>query len=684
MNDEEKVLQDIIIKIKERIEEINENLDEGAREIEKMHDYYWENYTEMDEFGYESFDNQQALLNQVNSNQEQLRLQKRLKKMQDSPYFGRVDFRFDDEDEPDRYYIGIGNFSQKAGSIPLIYDWRAPVCSLFYDYDKGRAQYEAPGGLMTGEITSKWQCKIRGGKLLYAFESDVKIDDEVLLQELGQNGDVKLKSIVCTIQREQNVIIRNQKDRILVIQGVAGSGKTSVALHRIAYILYHNRKTIKASNILILSPNGAFADYISHILPELGEENIMEMSFDVFAFRELRDTICDCEERFDHIERLLQGNEEKTWKYKQSRGFMEKLNGYVLMLEDSLMNFKDIKRYGIEKPARDIRELFYDRFPDIPLLKRMDVVMDYIVDESETLRGKDFEEEEKNNIRETFLKMYKTMDLYEIYNGFLLEENLPQLPKVLPEQRTLPYEDLYPLLYLRYQLYGRSRRHENIRHLVIDEMQDYSYLQYVILEQLFHCKMTILGDKAQTIGDVAQDVTVFLPRILGRDLKIVTLNKSYRSTVEIAGYARSVLGDDKMDLFERHGMPVQQRDMESREQALDYVAANLKLDGAEKIYETAAVITRTAGEAEFAYKYLQRQVDERILSYIDKNSRHFKCGLVVTTFYCAKGLEFDQVFALQCGREKRAVYRQADYITATRALHELHVLHVSNVPNYED
>lgn len=674
MNSEEKVLQDVILKIKERIQEIDGNLDEGTREIERMNDYYWENYTEMDEFGYENFDNQQALLNQVHSNQEQLLLKQRLIKMEDSPYFGWVDFRFDDEDEPDRYYIGIGNFSEQAGSIPLIYDWRAPVCSLFYDYDKGKAQYEAPGGLMTGEITSRWQCKIRGGKLVYAFESDVKIDDEVLGRELGQSGDVKLKNIVCTIQKEQNVIIRNQKDRILVIQGVAGSGKTSVALHRIAYILYHNRSTIKASNILILSPSGAFADYISHILPELGEENIMEMSFDVFAFRELRDTISDCEERFDQIEKMLQGDGQETWKYKQSRRFMENMNGYVLMLEDSLMNFKDVRKYGIEKKAGEIRTLFYDKFPDIPLLRRMDVVTDYIVDECETLMGKDFDEEEKNNIRGVFLGMYRTMDLYEIYNGFLREENLPLLPRLPQEERRLPYEDLYPMLYLRYQLYGRSRRHDNIRHLVIDEMQDYSYLQYVILELLFHCKMTILGDKAQTIGEEAQDVTLFLPGIFGKDLRIITLNKSYRNTMEIAAYARSVFGDTDAEIFDRHGEPVQQRDMENMEEALDYVVAHVKLGGEEKMYETAAVITRTAGEAAHAYEYLSRHFDENILSCLDKDSRYFKKGLVVTTFYCAKGLEFDQVFALRRGKGKRAVCRQADYITATRALHELHVL----------
>ena len=271
-------LEDVEIKLQKRLEEIGQSLSDGQKEIDNMQEYYWENYTEMDEYGYEDYDNQQALLHQVNANNEKLQLKHRFEKMLDAPFFGRVDFMYDGDDEPEPFYIGIGNFAEKTGMQPLIYDWRAPVSSLFYDYDKGPASYEAPAGRLDGEILSKWQFKIQNGELVYAFESDTKIDDDILKKELGTNSDVKLKNIVRTIQKEQNAIIRNTKDRILVIQGAAGSGKTSIALHRIAYLLYHERDTLKSSNILILSPNSVFADYISHILPELGEENIREMS----------------------------------------------------------------------------------------------------------------------------------------------------------------------------------------------------------------------------------------------------------------------------------------------------------------------------------------------------------------------------------------------------------------------
>ena len=349
----------VLEKLKERITEISLSLVEGQKEIEGMHEYYWENYTEMDQYGYENYDNQQALFRQISANEEQLILKQRFRRMADSPFFGRVDFIYEGEDEPEIFYIGIGNFAEKAGHIPLVYDWRAPVSGLFYDYDKGPASYEAPMGEIHGEVASKWQYKIRNGKMIYEFESDVKIDDEILKAELGSNGDVQLKNIIRTIQKEQNAIIRNTSDRIMVIQGAAGSGKTSVALHRIAYLLYHDRENLKSSNILVLSPNGVFADYISHILPELGEENIREMSFDLFAYRELKGIAADCEDRYDQIERVIICPEsQELCRKKQSAEFAGKLDAFMLGMEDDLMNFKDVEYKGCILKEKEIIDLF--------------------------------------------------------------------------------------------------------------------------------------------------------------------------------------------------------------------------------------------------------------------------------------------------------------------------------------
>ena len=674
MKDQTAYLEFVLEKLRERIQKISLSLAEGEKEIEGMHEYYWENYTEMDQYGYENFDNQQALLNQINTNQQQLKMKHRFKNMLDSPYFGRVDFQYEGEDKPETFYIGIGNFAEETGRTPLIYDWRAPVSGLFYDFDKGEASYQAPGGLMEGEITSKWQYKIRKGKMVYGFESDMKIDDDILKAELGANGDVQLKNIIRTIQKEQNAIIRNTKDRILVIQGVAGSGKTSVALHRIAYLLYHDRKNLKSSNILILSPNGVFSDYISHILPELGEENIQEMSFDLFAYQELRDTAADCEDKYDMIEQAMKDPAVgERCREKQSGEFLDQMEEFLLILEDELMNFTNVEYRHYQIPSSRIIELFYEKFLDVPLLSRIEAVMEYLLDEYETLTGRDLSEEERPVFQEKFLKMYETRDLYRIYSRFLEYAGYAPLPQSSWEQRLLAYEDVYPMLYMKYKLLRPGNR-RNIKHLVIDEMQDYSRMQYLILAKLFPCKMTILGDKAQTMDEKMQDVTRFLPKVLGKDIRIIQMNKSYRNTVEIAEYAGKLAGMTDMELFERHGKPVEEKKIVNREEALEKILQNLKLG--EEEYETAAVLIMTQEEAGKIYRQLKEKLGEEYsISYVDRDSSSFQKGITVTTFYLAKGLEFDQVFTLHPGEESGMI-TQAKYICATRALHELYMYEV--------
>ena len=676
----QEYLSFVLEKLQARLAEISQSLLDGQKEIENMHDYYWQNYTEMDQYGYEDYDNQQALLHQVNANQEQLLLRSRFRKMLDSPFFGRVDFCYDGDDEPEIFYIGIGNFAERPGELPLIYDWRSPVSGLFYDFDRGPASYLAPGGEMTGEICSKWQYKIRDGKMIYGFESDVKIDDDILKAELGSNGEVQLKNIIRTIQKEQNAIIRNTKDRILVIQGAAGSGKTSVALHRIAYLLYHDRQNLKSSNILILSPNGVFSDYISHILPELGEENIQEMSFDLFAYRKLQDTAADCEDRCDQIEREMRDPKAaERFALKQSQAFVDQMEGFALDLEDELMNFSDVSYKSFVKSESEIITLFYDKFADIPLLSRMDAVAETFIDEIETLLNRDLPEEERIPLIEKFRKMYETMDFYVLYNRFLKKEGYQTLPRRPLEKRKLRYEDVYPVLYLKYRL-SRQAERSNIKHLVIDEMQDYSRLQYLIIRRMFSCKMTILGDRAQTMADQQQDVLQFLPGIFGKDLRRIEMRKSYRNTVEIASYAANLIGVTDLELFERHGMPVLERDVTDLEAALREAVDTLFPE--EKTYETAAVIVPDEKTAERAYLILreilaEKDFDcEKRLSWLNRDSSSFKKGLTVTTFYLAKGLEFDQVFSIFPKDEKREMMMQAQYIAATRALHELRVYHI--------
>ena len=693
--------------LRHRITQLDDSIEAGQKEIEGMHEYYWENYTEMDQYGYENFDNQQALLHEINASNEKIELRRRFRKMMDSPFFGRVDFCYEGDDEPEIFYIGIANLAEENGGLPLIYDWRAPVSGLFYDFDKGPASYQAPLGEIHGDIAAKWQYKIRGGKMIYEFESDVKIDDEILKAELGSNGDVQLKNIIRTIQKEQNAIIRNTSDRIMVIQGAAGSGKTSIALHRIAYLLYHDRKNLKSSSVLVLSPNGVFSDYISHILPELGEENIREMSFDLFAYKRLKNTVSDCKDRYDLIERQISGLcDEELLKEKQSRDFLDRMEGYLAELEDSLMNFRDIEHRGVVKKEQEIIELFYFKFMDIPLLSRMDAVAEYFIDEVETLKGFDLPEEERDAVKSRFYRMYETRDLYVLYNRFLRQEGFPALPQVQYEKRKLRYEDVYPVLYLKYRL-ETQQEDSGVRHLIVDEMQDYSMIQYLIIQRLFKCKMTILGDREQTMDGDQQDVLTFLPKIFGKDIRRIVMNKSYRNTIEIASYANKLAGITEVELFERHGKPVEEKEFTGLTEALERVVKELRLEkqtvaeadedmpenaasetdgtetGEELSYETAAVITRTADEAREAYYILQKKLEaegfdtKERLSLLHRDSTNFKKGLTVTTFYMAKGLEFDQVFSVFPGTDRSPIVQRARYIAATRALHELYMYEIT-------
>ena len=425
--------------------------------------------------------------------------------------------------------------------------------------------------------------------------------------------------------------------------------------------------------MLVLSPNSVFADYISHILPELGEENIREMSFDLFAYKELKDTAADCEDRYDHLERIMKfpdDQEKERYRMKQSEDYVGMIEGFLATLEDRLVDFREVSFRGTKLTEEELIRMFYFKFQDTPLLARMNAVMDYFVDAYETLKGRDLSDDDRILLQEKFDSMYVTKDIYSIYNWLLEDYGYDQLPDVPYERRKVQYEDVFPMLYLKYRLLGHGAQ-RNIKHLVIDEMQDYSFLQYVLLKQIFQCRMTILGDYAQTLDTKKHDVLRFLPKIFGKEIRKVILKKSYRNTWEIAEYAGRISGITDLELLERHGKEVEEKSFSTEEKMLEAIQENLNLD--ENGYETGAVITMTEEEAYDIYRLLaNRGVDA---AYVDRDSSAFKRGLTVTTFYLAKGLEFDQVFTIR-GEWENPLRNQAEYICATRALQELYVYEV--------
>ena len=665
----ELYLNNVLEKLGTAIEELEQKLEFRRSEISKMQEYFWESYTEYDEFGYEKMDNDRLLREEADAHAELVKKYARYRKMMDSPYFAAITFRYDGEDEEETYYIGIGNFSPSKAETPLVCDWRAPISGLFYDYDIGKASFKAPVGEISGDLTRKFQYKIKNGKLRYVIDSDIVINDDILQKELSLNASARLKSIVSTIQKEQNAIIRNEKDKILVIQGSAGSGKTSVALHRVAYLLYHHRKQLSANQVLILSPNPVFSEYISHILPELGEENILEMTLDLYAYRELK-TYGDTEDRYVYLEKLLSLTENEAREYqrrvaeKQSKEYVRELDEFVLSLEDSLVNFKDYSYKRIEKSEDEIRTMFYKGCGNVPLLERFKAVAEFIIDEEETISDKDMDILEREIVIEKLERMYETRDFFKLYNRFLVESGREELTA----ESVIPYEDVYALLYLKQLLHG-SDKHNGIKHLIVDEMQDYSYIQYLLLSKMFSCSMTILGDREQQAAPGKTDAQSLCREVFGEQAKLLTLKKSYRSTSEIMRFANRIAGIEGEEAFERHGREPKwvksATEQEMQEQIIEHLLAEQNAG-----FDTTAVLTTTAEQAERLYMALKDKVQ---VSLLTSDSNKMEKGCVITTFYLAKGLEFDSVHVAYAPKEERLseYQRQILYIAATRALHEL-------------
>ena len=669
---EEDYLALVLEKLRQKIEQIDHKMNRNQKDMEKMHDYFWENYTEFDEYGYENYDNKQALKTSVNQQGEYAKERFRCERMLEAPYFGRVDFCYEGESESETFYIGLGNLSEGRAGLSYVYDWRAPVAGLFYDYDQGKAAFMAPVGEIRGQITRKKQYKIKAGKLVYVLENEMNIDDEVLQQALSEHADAKLKSIVTTIQREQNSIIRDTSHRILAVQGCAGSGKTSVALHRIAYLLYHNRKNLSAAQILILSPNSIFADYISRILPELGEENICEMTLDDFAYRELL-AYGEAENRYDEIEKKLHHQQNSGFTaeafYKQTKDYMRELDAFVLELESDIIDFRDFHYKKMEMSEEKLIHFFYEKFCDVPIFARMKKIGEYLIDAEETLRDKSMEDDERQIIFDRLNSMYVTNDLFKLYNRFLLNSGRKALDT---SGGTLRYEDVYPLLYLKYATMEQPKRRQ-VKHLVIDEMQDYSYLQYQILKMMFHCPMTILGDRVQTMADEQQDVMQFLPKIFGRDIHKVYLNKSYRSTSEIMAYANSLIGEYETESVERHGEKPRVLRMHTQQQMYETMAE--EISGLKEM-DTIAVLCIDARQAAATAETLRQHMEVELLTV---DTMKFHSGISVMPFYLAKGLEFDAVLIPHVEQYTTPLHRQALYIEATRALHVLKLYEVEDI-----
>ena len=660
------------------LEEINHKLDNALKKADagvdrldgeymELKRYMVENRGEIDP--HEMFQNELALNRIDHTGAFAVGMRDKIAKLKESPYFSRIDFREENTLETGSYYIG--RFSFSYGNELLIFDWRAPIASMFYDYEVGPAGFDAPQGRIEGDLTRKRQFKIKDGQLEYAIESSVNIQDDVLQQELSHTSDEKMKSIIGTIQKEQNQIIRNEKAGTLIIQGVAGSGKTSIALHRIAFLLYRFKDRISAQNVTILSPNRVFGDYISNVLPELGEEPIYELSFADIAKVQLGGVV-DFEADKDPI-----GTNDGPWaervRFKSTLNFVKQLDQFIAKISGMVFEPADYTYGRFIAKAETIRARF-DAYSKYPVKRRLQMVADDIFDRFNTENYMEEDIPKSRTILKDLNKMLKVKNTLSLYKEFYRYIEKPEM-FIMPARKSLEWADVFPFLYL-HAAYEGLKESRIIRHLVIDEMQDYTPIQFGVINLLFKCQKTILGDFGQFINPnhlhTLDDI-----RGLYEGAEFVELSKSYRSTYEIISFARQIKCAGTIEPIERHGeMPSIIRCQNKRDE-INRIKRGIEAFS-QTAYSSLGIITKTNHDAKLLYDELSHCYDVQLIS---PESTRFANGVSITSIQMSKGLEFDEVILPYV--DKTTYFTQYDrsllYIACTRAMHRLTLLYTEEV-----
>lgn len=595
---------------------------------------------------------------------------KKLLKVQYSPYFGRVDFKENGEEEKP-IYIGLTNVQKDLNY--LVYDWRSPIASLFYDYGIGPCMYEAPDGEISGYMSLRRQYKIENEKLIRVFDNDLNVVDECLQEVLSESSSEKMKNIVNTIQSEQNEIIRNISNKNLIVQGIAGSGKTSVALHRIAFLLY-KIKNLKSSNVLIFSPNKVFSEYISDVLPELGEENTSETTFHDFA-RSYAKEFKSVETFTDFIERYYTGKEKKPKlvKLKLSKDMIPIIENYAKEIENKIMITGDIETKIDVIDKNYLNYLLKDRFNKLPLFSRIDKMAEHLCNKTGISYGKgkrSFIKQIKEllNIKPDFKKLYQDLYLSDAFKKVYQEDVILRL-----NTKMINYEDALCFIYLKGLLDGFPYSNL-IKQIVVDEAQDYNEMQYIILSKIFKkASFTILGDVNQTINPYQKyDTLEVLTNILNENSKYVELTKTYRSSNEIIEYTNKILGLKHVSAIRKpNHVPVKFR--------CDIKDLIKDVNSLKEKYSSVAIITKNKDEAFKVYDYLKDIIDG--ISLMEESNKEFNKNLVVVPSYLSKGLEFDSVISYT---DANNIYTKKEkylfYVVATRCQHELIIY---NEPNFK-
>lgn len=668
---EEKIHLDATIdKLNEHLQELDEKVKFYEKEFKESKKYLSSNRSDMDSM--EIFSNEKSINQIVNSGDFISERKAKIEKLIDNPYFARIDFMYRGEDDVEKIYIGRNTFMDNLGDM-IIYDWRAPISSMYYDFELGNASYDAPMGKIEGDITLKRQFKISKSNIEYVLESNISIGDEILQRELSKTSDQKMKNIVSTIQKEQNRIIRNEKNNTLIIQGVAGSGKTSIALHRVAYFLYKYRENLSAENIAIISPNKVFADYISNVLPELGEEPIIQLDLEDIATEELGNKL-DFEKFIEQVNELLEIDDKdkiQRINFKSSLEFISLLDDYINYIDVDNFNEDNLVLDDICIEKEFIRSR-YNAYNKKPIMERFNKIAEDII---EKVKLEKISEKipSKGEIRKKLLGMCKYKNTLDLYRNFFRYINKEELFK-FKSKNTLEYNDVFPYIYLKMFIEGINKGN-NIKHLVVDEMQDYTPIQYMVLKNMYKCKKTLLGDFGQCVNPYNSN-SIKLLLDMFEDSEAVVLNKSYRSTYEIIRFAQNILKQN-IEPIQRHGEKPNIIKCQSLQNELKEIE-NIIIEFNKSSYSTLGIMCKTPMHANEIYNKLSQKYDVNLLC---SDSLEFKDGITISTIHMSKGLEFDEVIipTVDSNLYKTEYDKNLLYIACTRAMHKLTLTYYGNV-----
>lgn len=707
--------------------------------------------------GYQQPDSSQEymdlLLNAALQSAVNLRL-RNLESARSKPYFARVDFKESDKPETELLYIGKMCLAREEDQKLVIVDWRAPVSNLYYESRLGPAVYDCPAGKIKGELCLKRQFSINNGILDAIFDIDITTNDQFLQSYLGANADNRLKEIVATIQAEQNRVIRAPMEKHLIVQGVAGSGKTTIALHRIAYLIYNHSKSFQPENFMIVAPNRLFLDYISDVLPELGVERVKQTTFEDFAVEAIGEPV-KIRDGNEKILRFLENNDtamdeenkrlmKETAEFKASLALKDMIAAFVSSIENSLLPEGDLT---LEKltiyTAREIQDLYYRDYRDWPIYQRLTQLKKHfskrmkerrqafveklqndcnlnierikllMVDSEERqqliIKAIDTKNESVKKIDslaaegiKAYFRRIKRLTCMQYYQRFFAEyfagvagQTLPPELITFIRESTLKnlrmghveIEDVAPVLYLKYRLYGLDEK-IRVKHIVIDEAQDFSLFQFYALKKLIKdSSFTVLGDLAQGIHSYRgmKDWESLLDRVFDGQADLLNLEQSYRTTMEIMEAANQVIGQlpgynlIKAKPVIRRGEPVKVIAVCNEEQMMADISDKISelRDGD---FKSVAMICKTEAECLKVHRYLKEQ--GMSVPVITGKENEYHSGVVIVPVYLAKGLEFDVVMLVNVDSSRYQV-NELDikllYVAMTRPLHLLYVYYCGEV-----